>query len=170
MRLMFIGADHEVTGSCHYLEVGNTKLFVDCGMEQGTNIYENVEPPVPYSDLDFVLVTHSHIDHVGLLPYIYARGFRGRIIATMATCDLCNIMLRDSAHIQEMEAEWKNRKARRAGKPEVEPLYEMADAEGVIGHFEGYDYGEMITLNDDITIRFTDVGHLGSALPRLRSG
>ena len=111
MRLMFIGADHEVTGSCHYLEVGNTKLFVDCGMEQGTNIYENVEPPVPYSDLDFVLVTHSHIDHVGLLPYIYARGFRGRIIATMATCDLCNIMLRDSAHIQEMEAEWKNRKA-----------------------------------------------------------
>ena len=69
MRLMFIGADHEVTGSCHYLEVGNTKLFVDCGMEQGTNIYENVEPPVPYSDLDFVLVTHSHIDHVGLLPY-----------------------------------------------------------------------------------------------------
>ena len=76
MRLMFIGADHEVTGSCHYLEVGNTKLFVDCGMEQGTNIYENVEPPVPYSDLDFVLVTHSHIDHVGLLPYIYARGFR----------------------------------------------------------------------------------------------
>ncbi len=164
MRLMFIGADHEVTGSCHYLEVGNTKLFVDCGMEQGTNIYENVEPPVPYSDLDFVLVTHSHIDHVGLLPYIYARGFRGRIIATMATCDLCNIMLRDSAHIQEMEAEWKNRKARRAGKPEVEPLYEMADAEGVIGHFERYDYGEMITLNDDITIRFTDVGHLlGSA-------
>ncbi|MCD8082293.1 MAG: MBL fold metallo-hydrolase [Clostridiales bacterium] len=164
MKLTFIGADHEVTGSCHYLEVGKSRLFVDCGMEQGTNIYENVEPPVPYSDIDFVLVTHSHIDHVGLLPYIYARGFRGRVIATAATCDLCHIMLKDSAHIQESEAEWKNRKNRRAGRPEVEPLYVMADAEGVLTHFEAYNYGELVQLNDELTIRFTDVGHLlGSA-------
>ena len=132
MRLVFCGAAHEVTGSCHFLEVGPTKLLVDCGMEQGVNLYENLEPPVPYSEIQLVLLTHSHIDHVGMLPYIYARGFRGRIIATEATCDLCNIMLKDSAHIQETEAEWKNRKARRAGRPEVPPLYEMNDALGVL--------------------------------------
>ena len=117
MKLVFSGAAHEVTGSCHYLETGTTRLLVDCGMEQGVNIYENIEPPVPYSEIDFVLLTHAHIDHVGMLPFAYARGFRGRVIATAATCDLCNIMLKDSAHIQEMEAEWKNRKAKRAGKP-----------------------------------------------------
>ena len=96
MKLEFIGAAHEVTGSCHYLEVGGTRLFVDCGMEQGQNLYENVEPPVGYNEIDFVLLTHAHIDHAGLLPFIYARGFRGRVIATEATADLCDIMLRDS--------------------------------------------------------------------------
>ncbi|MDO4269024.1 MAG: MBL fold metallo-hydrolase [Eubacteriales bacterium] len=164
MRLVFSGAAHEVTGSCHYLEVGNTKALVDCGMEQGVNLYENVEPPVPYSEIQIVLVTHSHIDHVGMLPYIYARGFRGRVIATAATCDLCNIMLKDSAHIQETEAEWKNRKARRAGRPEVPPLYEMNDALGVLEHFEAFSYGELVQLNENLTVRFTDIGHLlGSA-------
>lgn len=164
MKLEFIGAAHEVTGSCHYLEVGETRLFVDCGMEQGQNLYENVEPPVSYSQIDFVLLTHAHIDHAGYLPFIYARGFRGRVIATEATADLCDIMLRDSAHIQEMEAEWKNRKGRRAGKAEVAPLYEMKDALGVISLIEPYPYHETIKLNDDITIRFVDAGHLlGSA-------
>lgn len=164
MRLVFSGAAHEVTGSCHYVETGTTKFLVDCGMEQGTNIYENVEPPVPWSDIQFVLLTHAHIDHVGMLPYIYARGFRGRVIATTATCDLCNIMLKDSAHIQEMEAEWKNRKARRAGKPEVPPLYEMNDALGVLEHMEPYRYGDMVQVDENVRIRFTDVGHLlGSA-------
>ncbi len=160
MKLEFIGAAHEVTGSCHYLETGSTKLFVDCGMEQGQNLYENVEPPVGYNEIDFVLLTHAHIDHAGLLPFIYARGFRGRVIATEATADLCDIMLRDSAHIQEMEAEWKNRKGRRAGKEQVEPLYQMQDALGVINLIESYPYDETIKLNDDIQIRFTDAGHL----------
>lgn len=164
MKLEFIGAAHEVTGSCHYLEIGETRLFVDCGMEQGQNLYENVEPPVSYSQIDFVLLTHAHIDHAGYLPFIYARGFRGRVIATDATAELCDIMLRDSAHIQEMEAEWKNRKGRRAGKAEVAPLYEMKDALGVINLIEAYPYHETIKLNDDITIRFIDAGHLlGSA-------
>ncbi|MDO5406146.1 MAG: MBL fold metallo-hydrolase [Eubacteriales bacterium] len=164
MKLVFSGAAHEVTGSCHYLEVGTTKLLIDCGMEQGTNIYENVEPPAPYSEIDYVLLTHSHIDHVGMLPFIYARGFRGQVVATAATCDLCNIMLKDSAHIQEMEAEWKNRKARRAGNPQVPPLYEMNDAIGVLGLFVPQEYDTMVELNDSIIIRFTDVGHLlGSA-------
>ncbi len=164
MRLVFSGAAHEVTGSCHYIEVGETHLLVDCGMEQGANIYENVEIPVPYSQIDYVLLTHAHIDHAGYLPLIYARGFRGNVIATPATCDLCNIMLKDSAHIQEMEAEWKNRKARRAGNPEVAPLYEMNDALGVLKQFVPCGYGETMVLNDSVTIRFTDIGHLlGSA-------
>ena len=110
MRLTFIGADHEVTGSCHYLEACGKHILVDYGMEHG-----NDEFPFKASQIDFVLVTHAHIDHAGLLPLIYAKGFKGVVFATEATCDLCNIMLKDSAHIQEMEAEWRNRKARRAG-------------------------------------------------------
>lgn len=136
MRLTFIGADHEVTGSCHFLEVGETKVLIDCGMEQGNNIYQNAELPVSYREIDYVFLTHAHIDHAGMLPWIYARGFRGQVIATYATVDLCNIMLKDSAHIQEMEAEWKNRKARRAGRSEVEALYTMEDAQDVLKHFE----------------------------------
>lgn len=164
MRLTFIGADHEVTGSCHFLEVGESKVLIDCGMEQGVNVYENAELPVSYSDIDYVFLTHAHIDHAGLLPLIYAQGFKGQVITTYATKDLCNIMLKDSAHIQEMEAEWKNRKAKRAGRAEVEPLYTVQDAEGVLGHFEGVAYGQTFKLSDDLTLRFTDVGHLlGSA-------
>ena len=164
MKLTFIGADHEVTGSCHYLEVGNTRLLVDCGMEQGTDIYINADLPVPFSDIQYVLLTHAHIDHAGLLPLIYARGFRGKVVATDPTCDLCNIMLKDSAHIQEMEAEWKNRKARRAGRPEVSPLYEMNDALGLLQHLWPCEYGEIVDLTREVTVRFTDIGHLlGSA-------
>ena len=113
MQLMFIGAAHEVTGSCYYLEAAGKRFLVDYGMEQGPNYYENREIPVPASDLDFVLLTHAHIDHSGLLPLLYGRGFRGEIYTTYATADLCDIMLRDSAHIQMFEAEWKNRKGKR---------------------------------------------------------
>lgn len=160
MKLTFIGADHEVTGSCHYLEVGNTRLLVDCGMKQGANIYENAQLPVSYSEIQYVLLTHAHIDHAGMLPFIYARGFRGKVVATNATCDLCNIMLKDSAHIQEMEAEWKNRKARRAGRPEVPPLYEMNDALGLLQNLCPYEYNEIVKLTANVSIRFTDIGHL----------
>ena len=164
MRLTFIGADHEVTGSCHYLEACGKHILVDYGMEQGGNVYENAEIPIPPSDIDYVFITHAHIDHSGLLPLLYSRGFKGQVFATQATCDLCVIMLKDSAHIQEMEAEWKNRKARRAGNPEVQPLFTMADAEGVLTHFFPCRYGETLTLVDGLRIRFTDVGHLlGSA-------
>ncbi len=164
MRLMFSGAAHEVTGSCHYLEVGDTRLVVDYGMEQGLDLFVNQDIPVPPSELDYVLLTHAHVDHSGLIPLLYARGFRGRVVCTEATKELCDIMLRDSAHIQESETEWKNRKNLRAGKPEVEPIYTMNDAVGSLEHFDGYPYKEIITLNDNITIQFTDVGHLlGSA-------
>ena len=164
MKLTFIGANHEVTGSCHCLEACGKKILVDYGMEQGGNVYENAERPFAIPDVDYILITHAHIDHTGLLPLLYAEGFRGQIFATQATCDLCNIMLKDSAHIQEMEAEWKNRKARRAGKPEVEPLYTINDAEGVLTHFVPCHYKDVLTLTDGLRIRFTDVGHLlGSA-------
>ena len=164
MKLEFIGAAHEVTGSCHYLQAGETNVLVDCGMEQGPDLYENQEIPVNASDVDYVFVTHAHIDHSGLLPLLYSHGFRGKVFATKATCNLCDIMLKDSAHIQMFEAEWKNRKAKRAGLPEVEPIYDMNDAQGVLEHFIPCDYNAMIAVNDNIRIRFVDAGHLlGSA-------
>lgn len=164
MKLVFSGAAHEVTGSCHYLEAGNKKLLIDCGMEQGGKRYETMEIPVSYAELDYVLLTHAHIDHSGMLPYIYARGFRGGVMATVATCDLCNIMLKDSAYIQEMEAEWKNRKSRRAGGTEIPPLYCMDDAMGVLKLFNACEYNTVIDVTEGIKIRFIDAGHLlGSA-------
>ena len=164
MKITFIGATHEVTGSCSYLEVGNSRFLVDCGMEQGIDRFENASLPVEPSQLDFVLLTHAHIDHSGCLPLLYKNGFRGKVYATEATSSLCEIMLRDSAHIQESEAEWKNRKARRAGRPETEPLYTMEDAEGVLGHFLPCPYGKAIPVSEHTAVRFTDIGHLlGSA-------
>lgn len=161
---MFIGAAHEVTGSCHYLEACGKHLLIDCGMEQGIDIYENQELPLSPAQIDYVLLTHAHIDHSGLLPFLYSQGFRGAVITTPASCDLCDIMLRDSAHIQMSEAEWRNRKAKRAGKPEVVPLYEMKDAIGVLELFEPCPYEQVRTLCDGIQVRFSDVGHLlGSA-------
>lgn len=136
MKLVFVGADHEVTGSCHYLEVAGKHILVDYGMEQGINVFENVPLPVAESMIDYVFLTHAHVDHSGLLPLLYARGFRGQIYTTDATADLCSIMLRDCAHIQSAEAEWKNRKAKRsANNAVVEPLYTMEDADGVIRRF-----------------------------------
>jgi len=165
MKLMFIGADHEVTGSCHYLQAGEKHILVDYGMEQGVNVFENAKLPVPESQIDYVLLTHAHIDHSGLLPLLYARGFRGRIYATVATADLCSIMLRDCAHIQMQEAEWKARKAKRSSEiAYAEPLYKMEDADGAIKCLVPCHYNEEVQICDEVKIRFTDIGHLlGSA-------
>lgn len=164
MKLTFIGADHEVTGSCHLLQACGKNILVDCGMEQGPNLYENQEIPVPPPEIDYVLLTHAHIDHSGLLPLLVKNGFKGGIVTTFATSELCNVMLRDSAHIQEFEAEWRNRKGKRAGQPEIEPLYTVQDAIDAIALFEPCDYNQKIELSEGIWIRFTDVGHLlGSA-------
>ena len=164
MKITFIGAAHEVTGSCHCLQVCGKNILIDCGMEQGEDTYANAELPVSEAAVDYVLLTHAHIDHSGLLPMIYSKGFRGKIFATEASTDLCNIMLRDSAHIQEFEAEWHNRKAKRSGKEEMIPLYTMEDAENVLNLFVPCEYMKKIAIDENIEIRFCDVGHLlGSA-------
>ncbi len=160
MLLEFLGAAHEVTGSCHFISFGDKNLLVDCGMEQGPDLYVNQEIPVNAASIDYVFITHAHIDHSGLLPLLYNHGFRGQIFATTATAQLCNIMLKDSAHIQMFEAEWKNRKARRSGEPEVVPLYDMNDAIGVIGHFVSCDYQHIIEVCEGLKVRFVDAGHL----------
>lgn len=165
MELMFIGAAHEVTGSCHYLNACGKNILVDCGMEQGVDTFENAILPVADAMIDYVLLTHAHVDHSGRLPFLYSRGFRGKILATDATADLCSIMLRDCAHIQMQEAEWKNRKAKRhSGAEIVEPLYTMEDADGAIRRIVPCHYNNKVRLCDGIEIRFTDIGHLlGSA-------
>lgn len=165
MKLTFIGAAHEVTGSCHYLEACGKHILVDCGMEQGVNTFENAELPVEEALIDYVLLTHAHVDHSGMLPFLYSRGFRGQIITTDATADLCSIMLRDCAHIQMMEAEWKNRKAKRSSDNAlIEPLFTMEDADGAIKRIVPSHYDTKMDLCEGIQIRFTDIGHLlGSA-------
>ena len=149
------------TGSCHYLEAAGKHILVDRGMEQGINPFENAELPVQEAMIDYVFLTHAHVDHSGMLPQLFARGFRGKIYATRATAELCDIMLRDCAHIQQQEAEWKNRKARRhSGTEKHEPPYTMEDAQGTIGLLVPCEYGELIEVCDGIQIRFTDIGHL----------
>lgn len=160
MRLGFFGAAHEVTGSCHLLEACGRNILIDCGMEQGPDLYENQELPVKAGEIDYILLTHAHIDHSGNIPLLCKQGFKGEIVTTFATSDLCNIMLRDSAHIQEFEAEWRNRKAKRSGEPEYEPLYTVADADAAIRLLAPIDYNQKIVLTEGIEVRFNDMGHL----------
>ena len=169
MRLTCIGAAHEVTGSCHLLEACGKNILIDCGMEQGPDLYENQELSVSPGDIDFVLLTHAHIDHSGNLPLLCKKGFKGEIVTTFATADLCGIMLRDSAHIQVFEVQWRNRKARRSGDALYEPIYDMEDADAAIKLLAPCDYNQKITLCEGIEIRFQDIGHLlGSASIEVR--
>lgn len=164
MKLTFLGATHEVTGSCTLLEANGKNILIDCGLEQGADIYENCDIPVVPCDIDAVCLTHAHIDHSGKIPALVAQGFKGTVYSTLATRKLCNIMLRDSAHIQEFEAEWRNRKAKRAGKEEYLPLYTLQDAENALKLFCHYNYNEPAEIFDGIKITFSDAGHLlGSA-------
>lgn len=164
MNLEFIGASREVTGSLYLLSAGGRKILIDCGMEQGGDSYENKPLPLNPAAIDAVVLTHAHIDHSGMIPALSARGFRGPVYATPATRSLCDIMLRDSAHIQEMEAEWKNRKAMRAGEAEYLPLYTQQDAEKALEQFEGLPVETPREIFPGLRLTFTDAGHLlGSA-------
>lgn len=160
MKMMFIGATHEVTGSCTYIEACGKRFLVDFGMQQGEDMFENVKIPTAPGDIDFVLLTHAHIDHSGLLPLLAAGGFQGEIHATEATSNLCSVMLRDSAHIQEFEAEWRNRKGKRKGSDEYVPLYTMEDADAAISMFIPHKYDTPAEICPGISVSFRDAGHL----------
>ena len=164
MKLSFYGADQCVTGSCHCLEVGGKRILVDCGLQQGRDEVDNEALPFAAGSIDFVLITHAHIDHSGRVPMLIKQGFQGRIVTTRLTADLLDIMLMDSAHIQESDAEWKNRKAERSGAPKVEPLYTIEDAQRVREFVTTCEYGQTVPLCEGVTVEFVDAGHLlGSA-------
>ncbi|MDD2647747.1 MAG: MBL fold metallo-hydrolase [Eubacteriales bacterium] len=164
MFLSFLGAAREVTGSCYLVENAGKRILIDCGMEQGRDVYTNQPLPVAAGMIDAVLVTHAHIDHTGRLPLLVKQGFSGDIFCTEATADLMSIMLRDSAHIQETEAEWKTRKNLRAGRAPEEPLYTVRDADNTLRLLKPVRYGERAEIVSGAEARFTDVGHLlGSA-------
>ena len=168
MKLRFYGADRCVTGSCHCLEVNGKNILVDCGLQQGRDEIDNTALPFHPGSIDAVLVTHAHIDHSGRIPMLIKNGFQGRIITTRLTADLLDIMLQDSAHIQEQDAEYQNRKNKRAGRPEVEPIYTVADAQRVREFIQTCEYGEDVPVVEGVTARFIDAGHLlGSASIKL---
>jgi metallo-beta-lactamase family protein len=164
VKLSFYGAAKEVTGSCYCLEANGEKLLIDCGLQQGQDEKDDQRLPFEARDINYVVLTHAHIDHSGRLPLLVKEGFNGSIYATKATCDLISIMLKDSAHIQEMDAMWENKKGKRAGKNEVIPLYTMVDAEDTLKYLVPCSYGEIKEICEGIKVCFVDAGHiLGSA-------
>lgn len=167
-ELCFCGAAGTVTGSCFLIDSRNSRMLVDCGLFQGKKeVRDRNCKPFPFApaEIDYVILTHSHIDHSGLLPRLVKEGFQGKIITTRPSVDLARIMLPDSGHIQEIEAEWKNRKRIRAGLPPRPPLYTVSDAEAVLPLFLGVNYDEIISLSSSLKLRLRDAGHiLGSAI------
>ena len=168
MKITFLGATKTVTGSNFLVEAAGKKFLVDCGMYQGAaeEEWENSAPfAFPVEEIDFVLLTHAHIDHSGRIPKLYNDGYRHKIYATKATCDLCSIMLPDSGHIQEMEIEWKNKKRKRKGLAPEPPLYTAEDALKCLEIFEPISYDQIIDIDENVHVRFNDAGHmLGSAI------
>ena len=171
MKIEFCGASTGVTGSCHLLTSGDHKILLDCGQFQGGKAQEalNYEPfPFDASEIECVVLSHAHIDHCGRLPLLMKRGFRGKIYCTDATADLLDVMLKDSGYIHEKDAEWQNRKAERAGRKKVEPLYTYEDSVRTLDLVQPVLYDQLIDLNDDMRIVFNDAGHiLGSAIIEL---
>lgn len=168
MNITFYGAAKTVTGSCTMVEAAGKRFLVDCGMFQGkvTDQMLNYDDfPFDINSIDFVILTHAHIDHSGRIPKLYKAGYTGPIYATNATVDLCSIMLADSGHIQEKEIEWVNKKRRRAGKKENEPMYTAQDGIDSMKLFKGVDYNEKVTIDENISFTLVDAGHmLGSSI------
>ncbi|RJX21584.1 MAG: MBL fold metallo-hydrolase [Ammonifex sp.] len=163
MRLSFYGAARTVTGSCFLAEVSGMRVLVDCGLFQGPpEVRERNFKPFPFlpAAIDFLLLTHAHIDHSGLIPRLCREGFRGKILATEASVDLLGVLLPDAAHIQEMETEQKNRKGKRAGKPPLAPLYTVADAARSLQFLEGVGYETPVSLSPGVTATFLNAGHI----------
>lgn len=171
MDIQFYGAAKMVTGSNYLIKTEEYNILVDCGMFQGSKDLDKLNyEKFPYNpgEIDFLILTHAHIDHSGRIPKLVKEGFKGKIITTNPTYDLCKIMLRDSAKIQESDVEWENRKRQRSGRKPIEPLYTMKDAENSLYYFEPYFLDQMIRINDKVKIRFKDAGHiLGSAIVEL---
>ena len=171
MKIMFCGASDGVTGSCHMIQTENHKILLDCGQFQGGKAQEklNYEAfPFDPSEIECVILSHAHIDHCGRLPLLVKRGFRGDIYCTDATADLLDVMLKDAGYIHEKEAEWKNKKNERAGRPMVEPLYTFNDAVESLKYVKPVLYDQLIEINDQMKIVFNDAGHiLGSAITEL---
>lgn len=171
MKIKFCGASSGVTGSCHLLTTENHKILLDCGQFQGGKSQEalNAEPfPFDPAEVECVILSHAHIDHCGRIPLLVKRGFRGKIYCTDATADLLDVMLKDSGYIHEKDAERQSRKALRAGKPPVEPLYTYNDAVEALQYVEPVLYNQLIELNENMKIVFNDAGHiLGSAITEL---
>lgn len=168
MKVTFLGAAETVTGSNFLVEGAGKKFLVDCGLHQGKFEEELLnDEPFDYdvNSIDFMLLTHAHIDHSGRIPKLYKDGYKNPIYATKATCDLCSIMLPDSGHIQETENEIKNKKRKRNGKKPIEPLYTVEDAENSIELFKEVEYDQIVDLAPGISARFNDAGHmLGSSI------
>ena len=168
MNITFLGATKTVTGSNFLVEAAGKKFLVDCGMYQGKAAEElkNEEPFLfDVNEIDFMLLTHAHIDHSGRIPKLYKEGYRNPVIATKATCDLCAIMLPDSGHIQEMESEWKNKKRIRKGEKMLPPMYTAEEAAKCLEIFRPISYDEVIEIDENIHVRFNDAGHmLGSSI------
>ncbi len=167
MKIQFYGAAKTVTGSCHILHINGKTILLDCGLYQGRGEKEfaNEEFDFNPKEVDYVILSHAHIDHSGRIPLLYKMGFKGEVLSTEATMDLCSIMLPDSGHIHESEVEWKNRKRKRQGLKMLEPLYTVKLAEASISLFRAFPYDEMIEVFDGLKIRFRDAGHLlGSAI------
>ncbi len=168
MKITFLGATRTVTGSNFLVEGAGKKFLVDCGMWQGKAEQEmenSQEFEFLPSEIDFMLLTHAHIDHSGRIPKLYNEGFRNKVYAHKATCDLCTLMLPDSGHIQETEAEWKNKKRKRKGEEPIEPIYTAEDAVRCLEIFEPVQYDQIIEITPEIHVRFNDAGHmLGSSM------
>lgn len=171
MKIKFCGGVQAVTGSCHLLTIGTKKVLLDCGQFQGGKALDQLNYEdfgFRPSEIDYLILSHAHVDHCGRIPLLVKLGFQGRIFCTDATFDLVQVMLRDSAYIQEKEAEWKSRKNTRAGKKPVEPLYTIQDAEASFSFFEPILYEENKEICDELRIRFRDAGHiLGSAITEI---
>ena len=171
MKITFLGATRTVTGSNYLVEAAGKKFLVDCGMWQGNSELEmqNAEDfEFNPQEIDFMLLTHAHIDHSGRIPKLYKEGYRSPIYAHKATCDLCTLMLPDSGHIQEMEIEWKNKKRKRKGEKELPPLYTAEEALRSMEVFKPVQYDEIVEVTPDIHFRLNDAGHmLGSSIIEL---